>query len=207
MNSPGSVTHLFQDLRSPDESVRESAAQEIWVRFSQQLLELARNRLSGAIKVREDENDVVQSMYKSICARLERGQYTFANRDDMIDLMVTVTLNKVRDAVRRHQREGRDVGREQTGQMAAGQSGSMVDLVNLLPGPEPTASHAAMFTETVEEMCGLLPDKMIRDILMLKLEGYNNREIAEKLGCAERTVERKLDLLKDKWRQSQAEKQ
>jgi DNA-directed RNA polymerase specialized sigma24 family protein len=34
-----------------------------------------------------------------------------------------------------------------------------------------------------------------------KLEGYTNDEIAEQLGCSQRTVERRLHLIRKKWEQ------
>ena len=38
-----------------------------------------------------------------------------------------------------------------------------------------------------------------REIAMLKLQGYSNKEIAEQLGIALRAVERKLKLIRDQW--------
>ena len=39
----------------------------------------------------------------------------------------------------------------------------------------------------------------LRAIALLKLEGYGNGEVAERLGCARRTVERKLQLIARLW--------
>jgi DNA-directed RNA polymerase specialized sigma24 family protein len=35
--------------------------------------------------------------------------------------------------------------------------------------------------------------------------GFRNREIADRLGCTERTVERKLDLIRLKWKSAWGE--
>jgi DNA-directed RNA polymerase specialized sigma24 family protein len=44
-----------------------------------------------------------------------------------------------------------------------------------------------------------LPDEMLRQVALLTLEGYQPKEIAEKLGCVRRTVERKLERIRDIW--------
>ena len=59
----GSVTRLIQLLRSDDATERDLAARLIWRRYFHDLLELARNNLNKRIRRREDEEDVLQSMY------------------------------------------------------------------------------------------------------------------------------------------------
>ncbi len=39
----------------------------------------------------------------------------------------------------------------------------------------------------------------LRSIALWKLEGYSNEEIAGKLGCVERTIERRLQLIRQIW--------
>src|SRR5271166_2856460 len=114
MATHGSVTQWVADLRSDDPSIRKRAAQQIWERYFRDLLELARNNLNQRIRRRADEEDVLQSMYKSFCLRQQRGEYDLTNRDALWELLVTITLNKARDVAKYHQREKRDVARDQT---------------------------------------------------------------------------------------------
>ncbi|MFI5456662.1 MAG: ECF-type sigma factor [Isosphaerales bacterium] len=76
----GSVTRLIQLLRSDDPAERDLAARLIWRRYFRDLLELARNNLNRRIRRREDEEDVLQSMYKSFCLRQQRGEFDLASR-------------------------------------------------------------------------------------------------------------------------------
>jgi DNA-directed RNA polymerase specialized sigma24 family protein len=48
-------------------------------------------------------------------------------------------------------------------------------------------------------MLDLLGDETLRQVALLRLEGFSPREIADKLDCVERTVERKLERIRDKW--------
>ena len=112
MVSNGSVTRLIIDLRSDDPALREAAARLVWGRYFQELLALARNQLSARIRCREDEEDVLQSMYKSFCSRQRRGDFDLASRDELWNLLVQITLRKARNTANRHLQGKRDVRRE-----------------------------------------------------------------------------------------------
>ena len=79
-----------------------AAARLVWGRYFQELLVLARNHLSARIRCREDEEDVLRSMYKSFCSRQRRGDFDLANRDELWNLLVRITLRKARNAANRH---------------------------------------------------------------------------------------------------------
>jgi hypothetical protein len=68
-----------------------------WKTFPR-LLILARRHLDREIRVRYDEEDLLQSVGKSIFRRLERGDFDLAGRDDLWPLLVTITLNKACNA-------------------------------------------------------------------------------------------------------------
>ena len=102
MGAQGSVTRLIIDLRSDEPAVREVAARLVWGRYFQELLALARNHLSARVRRREDEEDVFQSMYKSFCVRQRRGDFDLANRDELWNMLVRITLRKARNAANRH---------------------------------------------------------------------------------------------------------
>ncbi len=110
----GSVTRLIQLLRSGDAAERDLAARLIWRRYFRDLLELARNNLNKRIRRREDEEDVLQSMYKSFCLRQQRGEFDLAGRDALWKLLVTITLRKARNVAKKQTRDRRDIAREQT---------------------------------------------------------------------------------------------
>ena len=59
--------------------------------------------------------------------------------------------------------------------------------------------------EELSRLMQLLPDERLREIAALKLEGYTSGEIARKLGVVERTVERKLGLIRAHWRPEETE--
>jgi DNA-directed RNA polymerase specialized sigma24 family protein len=199
MGAQGSVTRLIIELRSDDPKVREVAARLVWGRYFQELLVLARNHLSARIRGREDEEDVLQSMYKSFCLRQRRGDFDLANRDQLWDLLVQITLRKARNTATRHLQGKRDVRRE--GGLAAGRSDGdfKATILDQIDSDGPTPAEAALMNEALEHRFQMLKDPDLRQIALWKLEGYTNPEIAAQLRCTVRTVERKLERIRAYW--------
>jgi RNA polymerase sigma factor (sigma-70 family) len=199
MDSQGSVTRLIEQLQSEDQTVREEAARRVWDRYVPALLLLARNHLDQRLLHREDEEDVIQSMYASFCLRQRRGSFDLSGRDDLWRLLVTVTLRKARNAARRHRQEARDYRRE-CAPTGTQDSDSERWVVEQMSSSEPTPEHAAALSEALELRLRALGDPALRLIAVRKLEGYTNKEIARELDdCTERTIERKLERIRAKW--------
>ena len=200
MASQGSVTLLAQGLQSDDPAVRDAAARQIWQHYLGALLALARANLDARVRRREDEEDVLQSMYKSFCLRQQRGDYDLANRDQLWDLLVTITLRKARNAAQRHCFKIRDVRREQAGDgPGAEPSGPPCRALEGIEDSDPTPAQAAVLNEALERRLEALSDPGLRLIALRKLEGYTNREIATERGVTERSVERKLQMIRNRW--------
>jgi len=200
MGSHGSVTRLIIDLRSSDPGLREAAARLVWGRYFKELLLLARNHLSARIRCREDEEDVLQSMYKSFCARQRRGDFDLTNRDELWNLLVRITLRKARNTANRHRQGKRDVRREDA--EAAGNCSNgdpAATILDQIDSDGPTPAEAALLNEALERRFQMLKDPGLHQIALCKLEGYTNAEIAEQLECTVRTVERKLERIRAYW--------
>ena len=206
MAAHGSVTRLIIDLRSDEPAVREVAARLVWGRYLRELLALARSQLSARIRSREDEEDVLQSMYKSFCIRQRRGDFDLANRDELWNLLVRITLRKARNTANRHLQGKRDVRREDA-EAADGPGedlpGTILDRID---SDGPTPAEAALLNEALERRFQMLKDPDLRQIALWKLEGYTNPEIATKLDCTVRTVERKLERIRTYWETARDER-
>jgi len=66
-------------------------------------------------------------------------------------------------------------------------------------GDMPTPEMGVLAAEECQRLLSLLPDDSLQEIALAKLEGYTNEEIAERLHCAPRTVERKLGKIREAW--------
>jgi DNA-directed RNA polymerase specialized sigma24 family protein len=72
--------------------------------------------------------------------------------------------------------------------------------VQLLSG-----APSAEMADEYQRLLGLLGDVELRSVALWKVEGYTNEEIAEKLGCVVRSVERKLQRIRILWAEAAAE--
>ena len=182
-------------LRRPGE--RDIAARLIWERYFRSLTDLARHHLDQRVRRREDEEDVLQSMYKSFCLRQQRGEFDLTGRDQLWGLLVQITLCKSRNAAARNRRGKRDVTRELVPTRDDPAAGAWV--LEQVHASEPTPAEAAVLNEVLERRLLTLPEPELRQIALAKLEGWTNREIADRRGCTERTVERKLERIRARW--------
>ena len=113
MPETGSVTALLFQLHAADPAVRNRAIAELMSRYTPDLLALIAARMHQRVRQRVAPEDVLQDVFVSFCNRQQRGAYDLANRDQFLDLVVAMALNKVCSAGRREQRQKRDVRREQ----------------------------------------------------------------------------------------------
>ena len=136
----------------------------------------------------------------SACAS-SAGLFALEGRNDLWRLLVTMTLNKARGLATKHTRERRDV-RRQSGNAAGDADDAAPALVlEQMEAEQPDPETAALLNERFENRLKCLsPD--LRQVALWRLEGYSNKEIADKIGRVERTVERKLDLIREKWEQA-----
>jgi ECF sigma factor len=196
MNAPGSITRWLDQFHANDANTSNEAAAAIWQRYAPGLLALARRNLDQRLRQRVDEDDVLQSMYKSFCLRQQRGEFDLASRDDLWHILVTITLRKVRNLAKQHGRERRDYHRERSAQPDQAPH----EACEQLPADAPTPEEVAVFNEELKRRLQVLSSEL-RRIALWKLEGYTNEEIAgsDRLNCSLRTVERKLERIRGKW--------
>jgi DNA-directed RNA polymerase specialized sigma24 family protein len=187
-----SLTHCLSRLRGGD----QTAAQQLWETYYCRLVGLARKKLEGRVRLVADEEDVALSAIKSFCRGIERGRYPqLSDEDDPWNLLVTITLHKVLHLVRDEGRVKRGGGRTA---LAARDDEDAKPLEQLMAG-EPTPEFAVEVAEEAERLLGLLPKPDLVELALLKMEGYTNAEIANRWNKAERTVERKLNSIRQLW--------
>jgi DNA-directed RNA polymerase specialized sigma24 family protein len=78
---------------------------------------------------------------------------------------------------------------------------NIVDYLHRDPGPD----ICAELGDLTRYLLRLLPDDQIRSVATWRMAGYSNSEIAQKLNCTERTIERKLKLIRELWSRNSAE--
>ena len=194
MNSGGSITHWINEIKDGN----RDAAQGLWERYFARLVRLARFKMSADNRRVSDEEDIAISVFEAFCRAAENGRFPdLSDRDGLWRLLVKMTARKAIDE-RRKQNRLRRGGGEVRGESVFS-TNPTTDEQNALAqviGDEPTPEFVAMMTEQLGRIFGLLTDPKLKELAMGKLEGYTNEELAQQQNCSERTIARRLKLIR-----------
>jgi DNA-directed RNA polymerase specialized sigma24 family protein len=203
-DSGQSVSHWIVGLKAGD----EAAIQKLWKRYFEQVVRLARKKLGTTPRRVMDEEDVAQSVMKSLCLGAARGQFPeLSDRDNLWGLLIVLTTRKSADHVMHLRRQKRGAGRVRGESVLDGAepSGSWAGGLEAILDQDPGPATLVELEEGCRRLLDRLGDDTLRRIALWKMEGYTRDEIAEKLGCARRTVARKLELIRKMWLAAEGE--
>lgn len=185
---PGVITQAIERLRSGD----DSAASELWQYCFKPLVRTARRRLAGRPLRVSDEEDLALSVFKSFCLGVPKGRFTeLKNRHDLWTLLLRILERKAVDHWRYENRQCRG------GDVVVVGMDSEIRGLDQLPAAVSLPQFLSVLTETVEQ----LRDESLRTVAVLHLQGYSTQEISELIGMTVRSVQRKLNLIRDQWEQ------
>ncbi len=194
MSDTNDVSHWIDQVKGGD----SSAANRIWQHYFDRLVQAVRRRLVGQNRAVSDEEDIVLSVFDSFYAAAENGRFPdLSDRDDLWRLLLRMSARKVTDK-RRHdlrQRRGGDVVVHSLNE--AGEDETIIEAI----GDEPSPEMVLMMQESVEQFFSHLGVGHLRDLAVARLEGYSNAELAQRFECSERTIERRLHLIREKCQQ------
>lgn len=188
MSSEGSITQWISRLRSGE----EEAAERLWQAYFARMVQHAGGMLVNAQNRSGDEEDAALSAFKSFCFGARDGRFPhLVDRGNLWPLLVAITSNKCVDIVRHDQRQKR-------GGSGAIESLEFIDVIDR----EPTPEFVVQLKDELDRLLVRLDatgDLALRSVALWKLDGMTSAEIAAKLGCVRRTVERKLQLIAEVW--------
>lgn len=177
------------------------AAETLWERYFEQMVRFASRKLGPASRRSADEEDIALSAMKSFYAAVAAGRFPeLDDRDQLRRLLMTVTARKAIRQLRHAHRQKRG-GNLVRGESVFGRPGELQSACGIeqMAGKEPPAALASEMDEQFQHLLGRLGDQVLREVALLKLDGYSNEEIAEKLQCGLRTVERRLRTIRAVW--------
>jgi len=180
----------------------QRAARLLWEEYFGKLVRLAERKLKSMPRRAADEEDVALSAMNSFCRGMAEGRFEQLNdREDLWKLLVTITARKACAQRRRHyaaKRGGGKVGGESIFSQHGTDSQRDAGIGAVL-GREPTPELAATVADDCRRLLDRLGDDPLRQTAIYALEGYSTAEIAAKLGCLQRTVQRRLKTIREVW--------
>lgn len=180
---------LMELLRSGD----QDAAALVVKKYARRLIGLAASRLPTPVRAKEDEDDAVQSAFKSFFNRQKKGEFEPEDWDELGTLLTYLTACKVDRRIRKYLTGKRDVRREAVTDLGDEDASRPKWETS---GPDPTADEKAAAEETLRELLKKLKPED-QEVLTLRLQGYQVAEIAARVGKDERTVYRALAAVRE----------
>jgi RNA polymerase sigma factor (sigma-70 family) len=177
-----SVTRLIRAAQHD----RDSAVGPLLAVYFDRLVQLARQRLRDLPGLMNYDEDLALRSFYSVYRRVRDPQRPFrlADRHDLWRLLATRTISRAIDLIRTH-RPAELPGED--------------DLEQLLTR-EPTPEEAAATADECRRLLDLLDEPELRQIALWKVEGFTDEEVAARLDCVPRTVERKVRRIRMLWK-------
>jgi RNA polymerase sigma factor (sigma-70 family) len=147
-----------------------------------------------------DEEDVALEAFHSFLRRCREGSYPqMRDRNDLWHLLLAITIHKANNQIRDQRRLRRDSRRTKIDARRLIDSDTFS--LNQLLSPDPPPELLTSFADSLDRLFSLLPDGELRSMVLYRLEGRTNAEIAELIGRSRPTVERRMRLIRDIWRE------
>jgi DNA-directed RNA polymerase specialized sigma24 family protein len=191
------ITEWITQLKAGE----EAGAERIWEFYFERLARLARKKLDAATRRVADEEDAALSALNSFCHGAAEGRFPrLADRDDLWKLLLTITERKAIGQAKHEHRQKRGGGKVRGDSLFIGPDDDNDGALDkAFAAREPTPQFAAELAEQMQRLFSQLPKEVLAQVATMKVEGFTNDEIASRLGCSERSVKRKLQLIRKIW--------
>jgi RNA polymerase sigma factor (sigma-70 family) len=168
----------------------EEAARELLTRYEAEVRLVVRRQLPRLLRSRFDSLDFLQSVWGSFFRRVRTGggPAEFEDARHLVAFLARAAKNKVIDEYRRAASRKQDVHREEPLWVDGARPRDVAAVID-------TPSEVAEAHEVFGRLKDLVPEER-RTILDLKAQGLSSRDIGEKLGISERTVQRVIEDLR-----------
>lgn len=156
------------------------AATALYIRYANRLQRIAHNQTDPRIAVQVDPEGIVQSVFRTFFRRASDGHYDVIESEELWKLFLVIALNKIRRSANFHRAAKRD----------AANTLSLDDGFSQIANENDQMALNAL-RMTINEILADVPDKQ-RNVALLRIQGFEVGEIAEKVGRSKRSVERML---------------
>ena len=161
----------------------------------------AEKRIAKTRQRASDGEDVAASVFESLWKKADAGLFAQSDIPDesaMWRYLQRVMHSKLIDHMRRETADKRGGGVTRGESVFVNASGEVVgELGEYLQQISP--AELFELAESQKQLLDLLPDDALKEIAISRMEGYEVKEIAERLRISDRSVKRKLAIIRDLW--------
>ena len=157
------------------------AATALYLRYAHRLLAVTRTQASAELNRLNEPEDIVQSVFLSFFRKAAGGMYEVPEGEELWNLFLVITLNKIRAKGNYFRARKRDFRRNVAAEVP--------DLDSAASGPDEIAF--AELQSVIRDLLATLPAKSA-EIVEMRIAGHEVAEIARLSNRSLRTVERTL---------------
>lgn len=168
----------------------DSAARELFDRYCERLMKLAKRRIGQRMTSRVDPEDVIQSAFRTFFTRVRNDQFTFEGENDLFKLLIRLTVHKTLRQVAYHRAAKRNP------ELEAGHGSDAQEMLQQLAATDPPPEVEVALIDEFERFMGQLPE-FDRKVLEMKLQGHTTTEIADALGSYDRKIRRVVERIEE----------
>jgi RNA polymerase sigma-70 factor (ECF subfamily) len=162
----------------------QGAASDLYRRYASRLRALAQAQCAADLQVRFDADDIVQSVFRTFFQGLKESAYAVPEGQELWGLLFVIALHKIRNQANYHRAAKRDIGQTVSGECLE------ADVVD----DDASLNFLTMLIE--DEVKDYPP--VNKEIVRMRIEGYDIGEIVQQSGRSRRTVERVLQDFRQK---------
>ena len=169
----------------------------LWEDTFDHLVKYVRRRLANQPNNRDDGEDIAASVFKSLIrGSSERRFEALDDLQELVKLLEAMARRKIVDRIRYQSQKKRSADRvplDNVSNLSVRDFANRKETVN-------TADQGVITRELLDQACQLLPPPL-KDLVPLRLQGFEHNEIAQILEVSPSTVARKLALIRETWKQ------
>lgn len=194
--STDNFAQLIERVRQGD----SQATTELWENYYQRLVRVAARRLPASLRRVGDEEDVALSAFHSFIAGIQHDRFPdLSGPDNLWGLLITLTGHKAHAHLRHQTRQKRGGGHVRGESVFADAEDIRNGGIGGIAGDRAPADLQAELAEECDVLLDQLPDEQLRQIAIMRMEGFLVDEVALRMDLSKRAVERRLQLIRKIW--------
>lgn len=175
----------------------ENGANRLWERYFERLCAYVESKIFRRHRRLIEADEIASNAFVALFDGIKHNRFDrVRNRDELWQMLTLIAARKSINERRRLDRDRRGGGKVRGGSaFGPGGINSVVDFLQRDLSPD----RCAELQELSSQLLEALPNDDFRQVVIYRMAGYSNREIAEMMECVERTIERRLNQVRQKW--------
>ena len=188
----GSVTGWIEQLKSSD----PEAQRQIWERFVSRLVHFTNGQMRNASFRVADADDITNMAFYNFFEKSPDQFEQLVDRNDLWQILTMLAERRAIDQQRKwfNQKNG---GNRILNEPSLVDNDGNAKGMDVFEGNCRPPDIEFMLAEETELLLSSLDDELLRQIAIAKLQGFDNREIAKTFAVSVRTIERKLNIIRE----------